>query len=323
MPGIITIVDTFNTTGFGRGMAFKGADIYIALPNVPALEQMVKATGVIVADHSPGPFQAFQALYDSINNQFWTTPAGAGFHFNVSRYDGTATLLDNPASGQNPNGQCIVNGHYWCANQDGGSLSKLNAATGAPIATVAGVTAAGSGQLVPDATGSIWCTALPRKLYQVDEATATLVNTFTVAAVTRFGGLCFAMGFLWATDRTFGNLYKLDLFGNVLATSAAGAAGTGPLVFDGINFWSVAFGVGFVVTSPAGIFQASIAAADAAAVQWIANDGTANEAWGTSGNAAPGFVQHFLFTPAAIARPKTVGTFTGFLAAGSIGAGTK
>ncbi len=322
MPGIITELDAFTTTGFGRGMAFKGADIYIALPDVPALEQMVKATGVIVADHSPGPFQAWQALYDAPNDQFWTTPAGAGFNFNVSRYDGTATLVDNPGTGQNPNGQVIANGSYWCANQDGGTLSKLSAATGAAIATVAGVTAASSGQLVYDGT-SIWCTALPRTLYQIDEATATLVNTFNVVAVTRFGGLCFALGFLWATDRTFGNLYKLDLFGNVVATSAAAAAGNGPLIFDGVNFWSVEFGVGYVVTSPAGIFQASIAATDAAHVQWIANDGTANEAWGTSGIAAPGFLQHFLFTPAAIARPETVGTFTGTLAAGSIGGGTK
>ncbi len=321
MPGIITVLDTFNTTGFGRGMAFKGADIYIALPGVPALEQMVKATGVIVADHSPGPFQAFQALYDAANDQFWTTPAGSGFNFNVSRYDNTATLIDNPGVGRNANGQVIANGHYWCANQDDGTLSQLDAATGAPIATVAGVTAASSGQLVYDGT-SIWCTAIPNTLYQVDEATATLVNTFTPAGVTRFGGLCFALGFLWATDRTFGNLYKLDLLGNVVATSAAAAAGNGPLIYDGVNFWSVLFGIGFRVTSPAGIFQAAIGATDPS-VQWIANDGTPNEAWGTSGNAAPGFLQHFLFTPAAVARPETVGTFTGTLAAGSIGGGTK
>lgn len=320
MSGSIHTLHTFATSSLCRGIAFKGADIWMASPS-PFIEQMRKADGVILANHGTGAGGGnLSLLYDQPRDQFWSAASSGS---NVTRLDGAGGLVSNPPCGHSPYGQCVANGHYWVGNQSSGDLTELDAATGAVLVASlpipAGNPTQSIGVIAFDGV-SLWVPSL-HALTQVDEASATVVNTFTPAGITRFGGLCFALGFLWATDFTTLQLYQLDLFGNVLNTYSLFALGNpGPICFDGTNFWTLDFGGGLTVTSPAGEFQDVTSVAGSA--QWVANDGTPNVVWATSGG-APFQVQQFQFVPDAPLAGIVEGTFTGFWNAGHSGGGSK
>lgn len=326
MPGTITALATYATggdSGSAVGIAFKGPDVFIGVHQVSAegaLEQMVKATGAIVTDHLAGPLVPFalQVLYDSINDQFWMTTGGSGAQTHVTLFDGSGNRISNPTVSRENQAQLIANNHYWCG-ADPDLLWELDAASGANIGNVS------LGGFYPsfiafDGT-NIWAAVIPNWLIQVDEASGTVVNTFNLPAIGRFRSLVFAMGFLWATDLFNAALVKLDLAGNVVATSFCG--NPGPLCFDGVNFWTANFGT-ISVFSPAGVLLASQATIGST-VAAIANDGTANQVWATAPDVVPpGHIQLFEFTSSPPAPTGAItGTFTGFIVAGQFGGGTK
>ncbi len=333
MPYSITILNTFLTTAsIVRGFCFHAGKVWLASPGDAVLEEMNQVTGAVIADHPAGA-AAWLSLFDPVAAQFWTPSAGAGASTVVSRFDSTGVLIDNPTVQLNPYGQCIANGSYWVANIGSDSASKLDAATGALVATVPGLPtgpSAGIGACIYDGA-SIWIPTINNTLYQIDEATATLVNTFTVAGVGRWSGMILANGFLWATDIFLLHLIKMDLFGNVL--NLYPIVGSGPLAFDGANLWVMDVGGNIAVYSQAGNVLA-FTATTAPNGQWIAGDGalpsgayaggTPNQMWATSGS-LPGHLDQFLlvFTPPPAGAAAFPGTFAGFGTPGQFGGGTK
>lgn len=298
----IAIVNTFPTNAQGRGMAFKGADLWLAVfqinfpPVAGSLEQINRTTGAAV-DHSAGtsPF-AFQAIYDAAHNQFWTTPAGGAPITELALYDGTGTLISNPSNpaGDNPYGMAITPTHLWVGNTGSFSFSVFNAVTGAFIATVAiasfGPTT-GIGNMAYDGS-SVWCPIINNELIQLDDVTMTVLNDFTVAGVNRFGGIIFAGGNLWATDRNAAHLLKLDLAGNVLNTYNTLGGSPGPLAFDGTYLWILDFGGTVSAYSLAGVLQAGLAIPGSP--QGIGCDGATGSAWASV--SGPDEVVHIQFT---------------------------
>lgn len=320
MASIITL-HTYPTNDLVRGMAFKGPDIWMASPS-PFIEQMTKATGVIIADHGTGAGGGtFQVLYDAVHDQFWATDSAGN---NVTVLNGVGGLVSNPAVGNNPSGQVIANSHYWCANQGASSdATKLDAGTGAFIASVsipAGPLGVANDVLF-DGT-DIWI-PFGDHLAQISEAGATLLNTFVYGGVN-FGGMTLALGFLWGTDQTTGNLHKISLAGALVTTFILPVASGGAITFDGTNFWIIDLASGTVnVVNPAGTQLASATLAEPNP-QWVANDGTANQAWVTSSAPGPNWrVQLFQFMPDATGPGVFVGTFQAFITAGKFGGGTK
>lgn len=301
MPYHIDTLHTYSTTAsFVRGIAFNNSpNIWLGGPSDNVLEQMVQATGAVVADH-PAGVSAWLVLYDPIQNQFWTTSAGSGASAKVSRFNGSGTLIDNPTVGNNPYGQCIANGHYWCANTGSDSVTVLDAATGAFLATIGGLVGGpsnGIGAVIFDGT-SIWIPTQNSRLYRINEVSHAL-TLFTPASVGNWGGMVFALGSLWATDTFTFNLVKLDLAGNVLNLFPTFAAG--PICFDGTNFWILDFSGTVAVMSPTGQNLTNTFASGVNG-QWIASDPFnpgLGQAWVTSNTGTPGKVQLFqlVFVP--------------------------
>lgn len=325
MPGTISLLHTYPLTDASRGIAFKGPDIWLACFGSDFLIQMTKSSGAIVANHAAGA-DAWQALYDPISNRFWSTSGGGGPSTLTSRYDGAGTLLSNPVAGNNPYGQIVANGHYWCGNEGSGDMTQMDAITGTvlipSLVIPAGAPTNGTGMITFDG-GSLWVPSINSFLTQIDEASATVTNTFNLSTsgVGRIGGIVFALGHLWVTDRFFGQLCKCDLLGNVLASFSVAPLGfPGPLSFDGVNFWLLDNSGLVAVVSPAGTVEAT--AFITGSPQWIAADAV-NSAWTTSGSSPiDAHVTELLFTPAATPAGKIFGTFTGFGRGGFFG-GTK
>jgi hypothetical protein len=312
-------------------MAFKGAFLWLAAeqinfpPAAGSLEQINKTTGALT-DHSAGlsPF-AFQTLYDAAHDHFWTSPAGGGAETVLAMYDGTGALLANPSNpaGENPYGIVITPTHLWAGNSGSSNCSRFDAVTGALISTTALVNfgpTSGVGTMLYDGS-SVWCPYASPELAEIDDATGAVVNDFTVAGVTRFGGMVIAGGNIWATDFLSNNLYKMDFAGHVLATFSPISFESGPIAFDGAHLWILDFGGGLNVWDLAGHHLAG-AIIGGGNPQWVSCDGTPNEAWVSMGS--PDQVQHFRFTPTPPpAAGGILGTFTGLAGAGFILGGTK
>jgi hypothetical protein len=324
-----TVLHTFPTNAQGRGMAFKGSFLWLAVlqinfpPPTGSLEQIDKTTGA-VTDHSSGVASslAFQAVYDAAHDQFWTSPAGGGAIHALGLFDGTGTLLSNPTNpaASNPYGMCVTPTHLWVGNSGSTSFSVYNIITGALIATVAAPTfgpTGGIGTLIYDGS-SVWCAYPSNELVQLSDVGMIVLNDFAVAGVTGFGGIILAGANLWATDRVSNQLYKLDLLGNVVSTFPMTVSGQpGPLAFDGTFLWALDFGGGVGVYDLTGAFLGLAGIAGSA--QWIACDGTPAEAWVSMGG--PDQVENFLFTP--LGGGHFEGTHVGFFGAGKVGGGTK
>lgn len=327
-----TILHTFPTNAQGRGMAFKGSFLWLAVlqinfpPPAGSLEQINKTTGALT-DHSAGLSAfAFQALYDAPNDQFWTSPAGGGSDFSIARYNGSGALLSNPTNlaGNNPYAICATPTHLWAANTGSSNVSVFDVITGALITTVAVPNpgpSTGVGVMIYHA-GSVWLPNASAELIQFDDASMTIANDFTVAGVTRFGGMVLAAGNLWATDLSSRQLYKMDFAGNVLNTYVLSPASLpGPIAFDGTYFWILDFANRAIVVNLSGVGQGSVGIPGNP--QWIACDGTTpNQAWASTGT--PDEVLNLLFTPPSPpATGGVIGTFAAQLSHGKAGGGTK
>lgn len=336
MAGVITQIHSFPTVNnalapdLARGMCFTGGgNIYLAIPNNTLLA-LSKTTGSVIFATVANNLQ-FKMLYDPVTNQFFGSSGGGAPNFKVSRYTGGGVLIDNPiVGGSNPYGQIVINGHYWTANDGVGSnnMTELDAATAATLvsslAIPAGQPSSGTGVIVADTSGNLWVCSINSFLTQIDEASATVANTFdfTGQGVGRFGGLCFQGGFLWGTDFLNLNLVKMNLVGAVVASFPLSTCGSaGPIIFDGSYFWVLDFGNCVSVYDAAGTFQAQTAIAGAA--QDIASDPVDGPgfAWVTSGG-PPFQVQQFQFTPSGVAGVFE-GTFKAFFTGGKFGGGTK
>jgi len=325
-----TTVDYQNHPGQGKGICFNGngSSIFIAISRATLL-QLAKATGaVITSNHTT--IQCTEALWDAINSQFWTTPAGGGGVFTVARWNGAAAVINLPHTGQSSWGQIVVNGHYWTGNYFDGTMTELDAATGAVIIAALNVPGANptdpTGTIAFDAVNqNLWLTNIPNKLTRISEPFGAVTGTFFPAGVGSWGGFCIANGFLWGTDNTNNTLVKMDLNANVVQTIALPVTAPRYICFDGLWFW-IWDDTGTVSAyNSIGSFQAQISITVADANQEIANDPVEGPGlvWATYGN-NPYFVTQLQLIGGVLPGGGIVqGTHAGFWNAGHFGGGTK
>lgn len=334
----INVLQTYTTVGndgvtpsAARGMCFKipsDGNIYLAVIDNCFLG-LDKTTGAVqFATDALGGM--FKADWNPGGDTFLGSPAGGAPHFTVGLFDGGGGLASRPVSGPSPYAQIIIDGNYFAGNTFDTKVTVLDAGSGAPVAQIDTTVAAPGndpGQWATDGT-SIW-TSNGTKLIRIDAAGATLVSVIDLAGqgVGTIVGLVFISGFLYVSDRTTANLWKINPFTGIAVGGVVGAF-TGPLVFDGTYLWQLDPFANLVAVYefPSLAFQAATGTTGASA-QDIAFDPADGPGiiWATS-SSTPDVVEQFQFIPdipPASSPGAFPGTFSGFILGSQFGGGTK
>jgi len=154
----------------------------------------------------------------------------------VSSADNTVTV------GAGPLGMCFDGANIWVANFGNGTVSKVNASTGATIATY-GAAIETSGICFDGV--SIWVASyFFNEVVKLNASTGAVIGFYNVG--THPYSVCFDGSSIWTANRDSTNVTKLNAnTGAVIGTYSVGTLPSA-VCFDGSSIWVANFGSGNV-----------------------------------------------------------------------------
>ena len=258
----------FSVGTFPVGVAFDGADIWVANAASTNVTKLQASTGAVLGTYSVG-FSPGEIAFDGANiwvvntasNNVTKLAASTGAvlgTFNVGSFpvgiafDGadiwvanyssnsvtkllasTGAVLGTYSVGTNPYGVAADGANIWVANQGSGTVTKLLASTGAVLGTY---NAGASPDFVAFDGTNIWVTnPYANAVTKLLAATGAVVGTFNVG--TQPLHLAFDGANIWVANNGSGSVTKLlATTGAVLGTYTVGKTPYG-VAFDGANIW--------------------------------------------------------------------------------------
>jgi YVTN family beta-propeller protein len=252
-----------------NGIAFDGADIWVANFSSSTVSKVQASTGLVIGAVTVGSGPsavAFDGANIWVTNQKSTTVSkvrasdggcvgtctfAVGTGPNGIAFDGTNIWVTNEYSnnvtkllastgalvntynvGNRPQGIAFDGTNIWVANEGDGTVSKLSS-TGAPLSTVT----VGSGPFGVAFDGTnIWvANYYSNSVTKILAATATVVNTYGVGANPY--GVAFDGTNIWVSNSGSGTVTKLlASTGAPLGTFTVGSSPYG-VAFDGADIW--------------------------------------------------------------------------------------
>jgi len=223
-----TVLGTYSVGSSPGEIAFDGANIWVVNTGSNNVTKLAAATGAVLGTFNVGTFPIGVA-FDGAN--VWVTNYSSNTVTKLLA--ATGAVLGTYGVGTNPYGVAADGANVWVANQGSGTVTKLLAATGAVLGTFN----AGS---FPDFVAfdgtNIWVTnPYANSVTKLLAATGALVGTFKVG--TQPLHLAFDGANIWVANNGSGNVTKLlATTGAVLGTYTVGNTPYG-VAFDGADIW--------------------------------------------------------------------------------------
>jgi YVTN family beta-propeller protein len=234
-PGIL------QTGGSPLGLAFDGADIWVANGSGNTVQRISRSGKAVVATIPVGAEPSYLA-FDGTD--MWVTNRASNTVSRISRTSNTVIATVALPAGSSPLGIAFVNGFMWVVNNGTSTLSRIDRSSNTVTGTIsAGLGNLSSPRLLAVEGENVWVTSPGNNtVAKFEPFFGSLVRTESVPVAGVSAGIAYDGWRIWVATAGASGLVAIDAATSGVVASYPTVRGSA-LVYDGRDVWSIGGGV--------------------------------------------------------------------------------